>query len=358
MARAFPCKGCGANVEFSPEAQSLKCPYCAREHLIPQSPEEVREVDFKEALADGTEIEMIEQIAVRCGACGAEVVLPERVTAGRCSFCDNPLVAQGESRQLVQPKAVLPFKVSDKDAKASFERWIRTLWFAPNDLKKLANEESLDGVYVPFWTFDAETESFYRGQRGQYYWVTERYTTRENNRTVTKTRRVRHTRWRSASGVVWVHFDDLLISGSQTLPSSLVDRLAPWDLTALVPFDERYVAGFRAEVYRVDLEAAFKRAKEVMSHSIRRACKRDIGGDDQRVHSVRTQHYRVTFKHLLLPLWISAYRYGDRTYRFVINARTGEVQGERPYSWWKIATAVLVLAVVVAVLIMLMQGDA
>lgn len=350
MARAFPCKGCGANVEFSPGTQTLKCPYCEWENHIPQSPAEVRELDLREALADTRALETIERIAVRCGGCGAQVVLPEGVTADRCSFCDNPMVAQGQSRQLIQPKAVLPFSVSDRQARDSFDRWLSSLWFAPNDLKKGARGDALDGVYIPFWTFDAETESFYTGQRGEYYYVDETYTVQEDGKSVRKTRKVRRTRWHPASGVVWVHFDDVLITGSETLPRALVDRLQPWDLGALVPFDDRYVAGFRAECYQVDLEAAYDHAKRSMAEAIRRACERDIGGDDQRVHSVNTQHYRVTFKHVLLPLWISAYRYGTRTYRFVINARTGEVQGERPYSWIKITLAAIGVLLVAALL--------
>ena len=356
MARAFPCKGCGANVEFSPGDQALKCPYCDRENSIPQSADEVKELDFREALARQGDLETVERIALRCGSCGAQVVLAEGVTADRCSFCDNPLVAQAQSRQLIQPKGVLPFAIDAKTARGSFERWLGSLWFAPGDLAKRTEGEALDGVYIPFWTFDTETESFYTGQRGEHYYVTQMQTVRRNGREVTERRQVRRTRWHPASGVVWVHFDDVLISGSQTLPAALVGRLEPWDLQALVPFDERFMAGFRAECYQIDLEAAFDNAKKVMQQKIRNACVRDIGGDEQRVHSVSTQHYRVTFKHVLLPLWISAYRYGPKTFRFVINARTGEVQGERPYSWLKIGLTVLGVLLLVALLVYLLQG--
>ncbi len=355
MAREFPCKGCGANVAFSPGAQALKCPYCGREHRIPQAVEEVVELDFRSALARQDDLQTVEQIIVGCGGCGAEVVLAPGVTANRCSFCDNPVVAQHERRQLIQPKALLPFRVPEKDARASFDRWMKSLWFAPADLSKKAQRDGLDGVYLPFWTFDAETESWYEGERGDHYYVTEQYTVQENGQTVTRTRQVQRTRWWPASGVVWAHFDDVLVPGSHSLPTALVDRLQPWDLPSLVPFDQRYVAGFRAECYQVDLEAAFQRAKQIMAGQIRAACFRDIGGDEQRVHQVRTQHYRVTFKHVLLPLWISAYRYGDRTYRFVINAQTGEVQGDRPYSWFKIGLIVLVIVVVVLIIYTLLN---
>ncbi|MEM7677064.1 MAG: hypothetical protein AAF449_13765, partial [Myxococcota bacterium] len=340
---------------FSPGAQRLKCPYCDRENHIPQSIDDVRELDFESALANHDDLAKIERISLRCGGCGAQVVLSEGLTADRCSFCDNPLVAQTQSQQQIQPRAILPFLVPNDIAQASFERWMKSLWFAPNDLKRRAQSRTVDGVYIPFWTYDAETETYYSGKRGDYYYVNQTYTVKENGRRVTKTRSVRKTRWRSASGVVWVHFDDVLISGSQTLPEGLIDRLSPWDLQALVPFDERYMAGFRAECYRIDLRAGFERAKRVMARRIQRACERDIGGDEQRIDNISTQHYRVTFKHILLPLWISAYRYRERTYRFVINARTAEVQGERPYSWVKIGFAVVVGVCMVVLIVYLMR---
>ncbi len=309
-------------------------------------------MSLREALADETSLQTVERPAVRCGGCGAEVVLPDGVTADRCSFCDNPVV-QAEPRQLIQPKAVLPFRVTRRDAEAAFSRWLKTRWFAPNDLRLRAHEDALDGVYIPFWTFDAETESYYSGQRGDHYYVEEVRRVMQNGRATSRTVRQRRTRWTPASGVVWRHFDDVLISGSETLPARLVSELTPWDFEALVPYDERYLAGFRAECYQVDLEQAFGRAKKDMERAIRRACADDIGGDEQRVLSVSTQHYRVTFKHLLLPLWISAYRYGPKTYRILINARTGEVQGHRPYSPLKIALAIGAALLVIALLVFL-----
>ena len=353
--RGFPCKGCGANVEFSPGDQTLKCPYCERMNRIPQSEEDVRELSLRDALANAQALETVERSAIQCGGCGAQVVLPEGVTADRCSFCDNPVV-QSQTRRLIQPKAVLPFRVTQRDAAAAFDRWIKSRWFAPSDLGARARDDALDGVYIPFWTFDAETESFYSGQRGDYYYVEEVRRVVQDGQPTTKTVRNRRTRWTRVSGVVWRHFDDVLVSGSETLPKGLIGGLTPWDFEALVPYDDRYLAGFRAECYQVDLEQAFIQAKDEMARAIRRACAADISGDEQRVHSVRTQHYRVTFKHLLLPLWISAYRYGAKTYRIVINARTGEVQGHRPYSAIKIALAVAAAVLLVGLLVYLFGG--
>jgi hypothetical protein len=140
---------------------------------------------------------------------------------------------------------------------------------------------------------------------------------------------------------VWNAFDDILILASRSLPKKYADRLEPWDLESLEPYGDAYLSGFRAESYRVTLREGFEEARTVMDSTIRSSVRRDIGGDHQRIHSIRTQYDDITFKHILLPVWISAYRFREKVYRFLVNARTGEVQGERPWSWVKIALAVL-----------------
>ena len=241
-------------------------------------------------------------------------------------------------------------------AEAAFRAWVAGRWFAPSALVARAERSAITGAYLPAWTYDAVAESDYTGQRGEDYWDTETYTETENGQTVTRTREVRKTRWWSASGHVTDRFDDVLVMASTSVPRPLLDRLAPWDLPALVPFADGYLVGFVAESYQVGLAYGFDRAKAIMATTIHRSVERDIGGDHQQVDSVDSAYGGVTFKHLLLPVWISAYRYGDRTFRFVVNARTGEVQGERPYSGWKIALFVLAIAVVLAVIALLVHG--
>ncbi|HNK57641.1 MAG TPA: hypothetical protein PLL86_15585, partial [Leptospiraceae bacterium] len=214
--------------------------------------------------------------------------------------------------------------------------WIKGLWFAPNDLSKRATASGMDGVYLPYWTYDADTYSRYTGQRGEYYYTTESYTDSKGN---TQTRQVRHTRWYPASGSVSVDFDDVLVCASKSLPQEMIDELEPWDLQELKPYDARYLSGFVTERYKIGLEEGFSVSKEKMDGPIRSKVRQDIGGDEQQITSLNTTYSNVKFKHLLLPLWISSYRYNEKIYRFVINARTGEVNGDRPWSWIKITLA-------------------
>ena len=150
-----------------------------------------------------------------------------------------------------------------------------------------------------------------------------------------------------------VDFDDILILAARSLQRKYYDNLEPWDLANLVDYDDRYLSGFQAESYAVSLPAGFEEAKSEMTAPIQAAVRRDIGGDRQRIYSVDTAHHQVTFKHILLPVWLSSYRYKDRLYHVLINARTGEVQGERPWSTWKITFLVLAVLAVIAVIALL-----
>lgn len=341
--RQFPCGQCGAGLEFAPGATALSCPYCGAETVIPQSEEEIEELDLDAWLESAlAETEEEERALVKCPGCGAEATFDPSVTSDLCPFCGTAIVITATSGRSIKPRSLLPFKVPRKDATERFRAWLAGLWFAPSRLRKQARTDSaVQGVYVPYWTYDAGTLSVYRGERGEDYWTTETYTATENGKTVTRTRQVKRTRWYPAHGTVWNAFDDVLVLASRSLPRRLTEKLEPWDLDALVPYSDEYLSGFRAENYSVELSEGFERAKEIMDGPIRSSIRRDIGGDHQRIHSVRTRYDDVTFKHLLLPIWISAYRWREKVYRFVVNARTGEVQGERPWSFAKIALAIL-----------------
>ncbi len=352
----FPCSGCGADVAWDPTQGALRCPYCgtvsdALSALSPGLAEHPLELAAGSAslasdvLAEGAR-------EVTCTGCGTTVsFLPPQV-AGDCPFCGAKIVAQAvDAHPLLAPDGVLPFTVDRSAARESVRGWIRTRWFAPSALKKMARDAGICGVYLPFWTYDAQTEADYVGERGEYYWVEESYTTTDSEgRTVQRTRSVRRTRWYPAAGSVWHTFDDVLVPAARSVDSDRLDALAPWDLGAAVPFRPEFLSGFQAQRYQVDPLAGSEEAKHRMERVIDVLIRRDIGGDEQRVHHRDIRYSEMTFKHLLLPVWMAAYRFNQRVYQVMVNARTGEVIGERPWSVWKIAFTVL-LAFAIAALV-------
>lgn len=340
------CGQCGAVLEFEPGAGVLVCQHCGFETPLAESGEEIEELDFHERLASlesGEEVEDV--LTVGCPSCGAEFERDANLSSEECPFCGTTIVASGGSHKQIKPRALLPFSVERDRARALFRLWVSKLWFAPNDFKQRARlDTTLSGMYVPHWTYDAAVTTQYSGLRGVYYYVPVS--------TGKGTTMVRRTAWTPASGVVDNAFDDVLVLASRSLPRTYMEKLEPWGLSDLVPFQSEYMSGFRAESYQVGLEEGFTEARRQMAGPIRRTIRYDIGGDEQVIQSMHSEFNSITFKHILLPVWISAYRYRNKPFRFLINARTGEVQGERPWSWIKIASAAAVLAGAFAVLVL------
>lgn len=355
--RQFPCEQCGAELNFVPGTHSLACNFCGFENLIEVESTPIVEQDYRAQLAQKTAGEtMHDLMVVKCDACGAESSFNPNIVSDACPFCGTSIVQTEKAKREILPQAVMPFLVTQDDSQKAFKKWLNSLWFAPGVLKSLARQEGrLKGVYIPYWTYDANTATTYQGQRGDYYYTTESYTTVVNGKRVRRTRQVRHTRWSHASGHVYDDFDDVLIIGSRSLPDREVRELGPWRLSTLKPYTDAYLSGFQAESYAVQLDEGFAEAKSVMDLTIRSTIRRDIGGDEQRILHKDTSYSNITFKHILLPIWISSYRYKSKIYRFMVNGQTGEVQGQRPWSKLKIAATIIGGLMLIAILIFVLE---
>lgn len=353
------CENCGANLEFKPDSQALSCNYCGHKmEFATDSPAEFANIEldldtYLSQLED--EKNNLEAKLLSCEDCGATTHLESTQIAGHCAFCDAPIVSAKESSQrLIKPAGLLPFRVDGKKAQSNAKIWIGKRWFAPNDFKNLLKREHrFKGIYLPYWTYDCDTLSRYIGQRGTHYYVSKTVTGSDGKR---RTRRVRRTRWSMTSGKVSRSFDDILVPATTSLPTSKLEALEPWDLNELEDYQEEYIRGFIAEAYQLNLRQGYDMAKVKMKDRISKKIRRDIGGDEQRILSLNTHYSAASFKHILLPVWVTAYRYKGKIYQLLVNARTGEVQGERPWSWLKLgALAICICALIAAAVYFLGQ---
>lgn len=338
--KSFPCQQCGAKLVYTPGTDHLTCPYCGFKNEIPQSVEQIEELDFHEYLDIARqESEPDAQATLKCSGCGAEFTASGSAVSDSCPFCGSNVLVPMPPEVRIRPKSLLPFKLDIKAAREAYKGWISSRWLAPNALKNFAREEGrLQGIYIPFWTYDCDTTTAYTGLRGIAYYRTETYTDSDGN---TQTREVREIQWYPASGVVFDQFDDLLVPASNSVPEKHASRLKDWDLPSLVPYQEAYLTGFRTERYRKGLELGFEDAKLQMEPTINQSIRYDIGGDEQQITSKASQYDRITFKHVLLPIYMGAYKFQDKSYSYLVNARTGEVQGDAPISVWKVLGLVL-----------------
>lgn len=351
--RKFPCKQCGAHLAFSPGQATLECPYCGFKEEIPVTPQAIQEYNLEAALLQlpKTEGWGMERRSLHCENCGATTTFAEGQVAGACAFCGSSKVVQAQSAaNLIRPESVIPFKITKDQASQMFRSWIGKLWFRPNDLKHAAQLGRVTGGYLPFWTFDAYTSSSWTAEAGYHYYETETYRDSEGR---TQTRQVQKTRWQWTSGYRQDFFDDELVCASRGLPPNLIQGICPYDLRQLAPYEPSFLAGFTAEEYQVDLEEGWKLGRNSIDGKIYNLCAGDVPGDTHRNLQVNTAYSQMTFKHMLLPVWIAAYLYNNKSWRFLVNGQTGKTSGEAPLSWRKIAGAVLVVVIIVLIILYL-----
>lgn len=343
----FPCGGCGADLAFDPREQAPKCPYCGFVAPAPEGDRAVRENDLLAALEKAAErraeVARKEDLhEVRCDNCHATVQFHGALTAQRCPYCAQSMAREGvhESTQRLAVDGIVPFQIESAVARANLKLWVKSRWFLPSALGRKGIDAAFQGVYLPFFTFDALTANRYRGMRGEHYYVT--VGSGKNRRTE------RRTRWYPASGSFRRFFDDVLENAGSGLPESELAALEPWPLDGLKPWAPEFLAGYLARTYERPLPECFASARKQVERELDLEVRQRIGGDVQQVDSIDTDWSALTYKHVLLPVWIASYRWKSKTYRVVVNAATGEVQGERPWSWLKIALLALALAGVVA----------
>jgi len=364
----FACKNCGSDLVYSPASQDLVCRSCGHHYPVDTSSiESIKEYDFQTAVQELSQLRQISGdnqlnnhkiTTIQCSSCGAEFSFKENEHAGNCPYCETPIIASTSHARFIEPRSLLPFLIQKKQAIEIYNKWIGSRWFAPSALKSHSKRnDKIIGIFLPYWTYDSQTYNQYRGQRGITYYDRQIYSTVVNGRSVTRVRTVARIRWTPVSGRVNLHFDDVLIGATKTLPRTIINHLQPWDLDNLVPYSEEYISGFRSELYQVTVDQGFLQAENIMEHKIRQSIRYDIGGDHQRISAVDTQHSDTSFKHVLLPVWSAAFKYHGKTYRYVINGRNGTIQGERPYSFVKIALAVVTTIAVMLAILFVMESQ-
>lgn len=341
---AYQCDGCGAPQVYKPGTSFLVCEHCGSKKEIDQLPSEVEESDFETYIENFEKENLGTTKVVTCSNCKATPTVDENLKSMQCPYCGSPLVEKNvHQERYIKPGYVSPFQVNKNQINDILGKWIHGLWFAPNKLSRAAlSALNLNGIYIPFWTFDANTTTHYTGERGDAYYVT--VGSGKNRRTV------RRVRWTNARGTIHNFYDDVLINGSNTLDHSILENIGGWDTHNILKINDSYLAGFVTEKYQVDLKDAFTHAKQAIEGGERSSVRAHIGGDEQRINSMQTSFSNITFKHVLLPIYVSSFRYKDKLYTFYVNGSTGRISGKRPYSAWKIAFAVIGGLILAAVL--------
>ena len=346
-----PCINCGAEMKYQPGTTNISCAYCGHEEIISVDEHGFEELELYPYLnAMGAQKHSEAVSMLHCKNCGATQHIEENYKSLHCVYCSMPLVLEDQYKEeWILPGAVLPFQIDQKKSHQIFQKWVKRLWFAPNKLKKAAlDPQFTKGLYLPYWTFDAQLQATYSGQRGEYYYETKKVRDAKGK---VVTQRVRKTRWYPASGQVSGFVDDTLVKASKQRKGRVPSRIARWNLKLLQPFNSNFLRGFVTEKYTIALKQGHLTAKEEAEDIASRWCRQDIGGDTQRLTSMNMKLSDETFKHILLPVYISAYRYNGKEYNFFVNGENGSISGTRPYSAWKIFLTILLGLAIIGIII-------
>ena len=350
------CSNCGAELKYKPGTTSVNCEYCGHQETISIDPNGFMELELHPYLNKmGAQKNSEELTMLKCKNCGAVQHVEENYKSLHCVYCSTPLILEDQYKEdWILPGAVLPFQIDQKKSHQIFKNWVKRLWFAPNNLKKASiDPQFTKGLYLPYWTFDAQLKATYRGQRGEYYYETKRV---RNSQGKMVNQRVRKTRWYPASGQVSGFVDDTLIEASNQRKGRVPSKIARWNLKLLQPFNTSFLRGFVTEKYTISLQQGHLAAKDEAHRIAKRWCRQDIGGDTQRVSHMEMKLSEETFKHILLPMYVSSYKYNGKEYSFFVNGENGQISGTRPYSFWKIFFTILFGLLVVGLIVLFSKG--
>jgi ribosomal protein L37AE/L43A len=353
------CPACGGEAVWNPGKQVLACAFCGT--VVPGKEDadagQIIEHDLAAALRGIPDTQRgwgVQKQQVKCQSCHAISVFDASRQSQGCGFCGaTQLVPYEEVKDAFSPESLLPMKIDHNKARELIKTWYGSRWFAPNKLKKAALTDTVKGLYIPYWTFDAQADADWEAEAGYHYYETEEYTDNSGNR---QTRQIQRTRWEYASGRIEHFFDDELVPASLGVQPNHLCAVEPFPTADLTPYDPAYLSGWVVERYQMDLVAAAQKSRDAMENKVESMCSRAVPGDTQRNLRVNTRYSGQTFKHILAPLWMLQYRYGATNYQVVMNGYTGKISGDYPKSWVKIAFTALAVIIVLMILFSALSG--
>ena len=355
----LPCPSCGNQLHYSAEKKQISCSHCGYGEEVNTANDKVIETALGQDLSAARNFtpEEVNKKVFDCKNCGAKFMVQSDQMNITCGFCgSNNVNVDAFKHQYIKPVGIIPFYISREEATTKFNRWIKQGAFHPNKLKKLSRVEGLHGMYIPFWTYDAKTESTWQGQAGYYTQGQGHSSTMPRGTALGRpmqmgrnvrmgNQRVPQIRWQSKSGRLSHFFDDVLVVASGELEQKEVNKM-PFRLDEVVNYDPKLIMGWESEIYQIELDEGYTIAEQLMDHRLRNMCSAQLGGDTQRNLHVSSKKTAQTYKHIVLPFWICSYTYQDKIYRFLINGQTGRVYGQKPTSWIKVGLLILLVVLI------------
>ena len=334
-ASTYTCPNCGASTRFNVSAGGVACEHCGFSSRPDSARVGTRAQEFEFTLDTLQKGLGKNRRTLTCGQCGAILsISPEALTA-TCPFCASNKVSLRDSvLDELQPKYLIPFKLQSGEIQARAREWLGKGWFHPEELSKQARINQFTGVYLPFWTFDSNITADWRAEVG--YERQESYYDAGSKSWKTRTK----IDWRWENGRIHLQIDDLLVKGSTKISNKIMQRILSFDLHALQEYSPDFLAGWNAQQYDINLSQAWEDGKSSMREAAKKECYQDIPTNHVRNFSMVADFSDETWRYILLPVYISAYKFDEEIFQIMINGQTGTIAGQKPVAWWKIWLAI------------------
>lgn len=256
-----------------------------------------------------------------CSSCGASLVWPAAAQGLRCMFCGRESLAEQPAARMPAPRRVCPFRIGQEQAQTVFRAWLGKGRFRPNDLQSAAVLTEMRGVYLPYWAFAVDCDT---------YW------TADSNFIPPGAK----AEWAPQFGTHRGRYAGTLVPASGALSFMEVRQLGDYDLDAAAPYSAEALGGLPVEPFAVSRKRARLAARKEVEGRLRDDCRAQVPGPSQRNLKLNTLATGTTAEPVLLPAWILAWEYRGKRFRFLINGETGKVSGHAPNSPWKVLATV------------------
>jgi len=327
--KEYKCPNCGGAVKFDSSSQNMKCPYCDAEFSIEALEEHQKELslpeddnikwDGEDNLKPWAEEELNELAQGSCPSCGAELLGDQNTAAMVCPNCGNSQIVIKRLTGMLKPDFVIPFMLQKKDATEALKNFYKGKRLLPDSFKNEKRINCIQGVYLPFWLFDASARGHIR------YKASKTKVWADSNYTYTKTDFFSVVRGGNIS------FEKIPVDGSEKMDDSYMDAIEPFNYSGIKEFQTAFLSGYIAEKYDVDAEKSKERAGQRMKATVETEFAKSVTG----YSSVRKESSKIDvdsgkINYGFFPVWILNTKYNKENYMFLMNGQTGRLVGKLP----------------------------
>lgn len=332
------CDNCGGNLMFNPTLQKLHCKNCGSVKRI----DFVKEYDkhpISEMPKDYSSHEMwvTSTKVTSCNNCGSQIIFDSYTYSDVCPYCGSNHVSDIDELPSLLPDAIIPFKFDVDKASEEFAARVKKKFFVISAFKKKLPEKHIKGIYIPSFSFDADSNSQYSGELLKVI-------RRDNVETIKRFK---------IKGVNEYHHRDISIESSSLINQGNLSGLLPYKMAESKQFNEDYIRGYSVEHFNTKIDTCFKSAKRVMDQQIRHSILKKYDYDEVEELNITTNYSNEMYTYILLPIYRLEYNYRNKQYINYMNGQTGKIGGKLPYSKLKIAIVTILGLLLLALIIML-----